>query len=43
VIEFDTPTALLANKNSVFSQMMAVQENQKHAAICDKYWRTTTV
>jgi len=31
VIEFDTPSALLANENSVFSQMVAVQDSQKHA------------
>ncbi|KAF6027752.1 hypothetical protein EB796_013941 [Bugula neritina] len=33
VIEFDTPSALLANENSVFSQMVAVQDSQKHAAV----------
>ncbi|KAF6028075.1 ABCC5 [Bugula neritina] len=33
IIEFDTPQKLLANKHSVFSQMMAVQESQKKSAI----------
>jgi len=33
VIEFDTPSALLANESSVFSQMVAVQDSQKHPAV----------
>jgi len=33
VIEFDTPSALLANENSVFSQMVAVQDSQKHSTV----------
>jgi len=33
VVEFDTASALLANENSVFSQMVAVQDSQKHAAV----------
>jgi len=33
VIEFDTPSALLANETSVFSQMVAVQDSQKDAAV----------
>jgi len=30
VIEFNTPSALLANESSVFSQMVSVRDSQKH-------------
>jgi len=33
VIEYDTPTKLLADSGSVFAQMMAVQESQKQKAM----------
>ncbi|KAF6016879.1 hypothetical protein EB796_024811 [Bugula neritina] len=33
VLEFDSPANLLADKLSVFAQMMAVQESQKKSAI----------
>ena len=33
VIEFDSPEKLLTNQDSVFAQMMAVQETQKKQAM----------